>query len=194
MKVFFSKIMKDYPKKAGDMHLAWYNQGQICVSRKKSQPKIQKQNIQIHIINHICKSIWEKLLPACKREMATYANLYKKTYPGLRKRGISCYSVLLMITHSLIKHFAFHTESLEGCTEFFLQWISAHSIYQMIQMKMIKRVRYAYRLNYKIRHQNISLDTLTGDMSSICLDYSSKKRITHYISSAYLHEYHINSS
>ncbi len=199
MKIIFSKKQKDYPKKTGDLHLAWYNHGRICISRKKSQPVIQKQNIRIQVINSLCKNLWDKLLPANKKEMALYARMYKATYPGLRKRGISSYSVLLMMTHSLLNCYRFDTENPALCAEQLLQWISIHSLYQMIQMKFLKRVRYAYRLNYQVDnplHNSV--------LSMQCLHYGDRvrtavlneKRIgsTIYFPVTYLPVNHINTS
>ncbi|MBP7564328.1 MAG: hypothetical protein KA886_11130 [Candidatus Cloacimonetes bacterium] len=151
MKIHFSEKKTDYPKKCGDFQLAWYNQGQICISRKKQHPKIQKQNIHIKIMNRICKNVWFNLMPAQKREMSLYAVLFKKTWPGLRKRGISSYSVLLMIVYRLIHRYQFNTENQEACSSLLLQWISRHSLYQMIQIKILKKVNDAYLLNYRTK-------------------------------------------
>ncbi|HOD54555.1 MAG TPA: hypothetical protein PKJ08_08525 [Candidatus Cloacimonadota bacterium] len=157
MKIHFSEKKTDYPKKCGDLQLAWYNHGQICISRKKQQPKIQKQNIHIKTMNRICKNVWSNLLPAQKRDMSLYAVLFKKTWPGLRKRGISSYSVLLMIVFHLIHRYQFNTGNQEACSLQLLHWISRHSLYQMIQIKILKKVDDAYLLNYSTDDCNENL-------------------------------------
>ena len=78
MKVIFKQMKHDYPKKAGDLNLAWYAGGRTCIVRKKTKRALQKQNLSIIQINAITKSVWETLLPAFKRDLVKYAMQYKR--------------------------------------------------------------------------------------------------------------------
>lgn len=157
MKVIFKQMKHDYPKKAGDLNLAWYAGGRTCIVRKKTKRALQKQNLSIIQINAITKSVWETLLPAFKRDLAKYAMQYKREYPALRKRGISAYSVFLILIHALIKRFSLNTEKMVNCVNALSQLLSSISIYKAIRLKLIKKVRTCYQLNKLNGDESISI-------------------------------------
>ncbi|HOD55236.1 MAG TPA: hypothetical protein PKJ08_11965 [Candidatus Cloacimonadota bacterium] len=117
MKVKFKQNKHDYPKKAGDLSLAWYAGGSICISRRKTERILQKQNMSIIQINAICKMVWIDLTPGFKKDLAQYALKYKKEYPTLRKRGVSSYAVFLILIHALIKRFSLKTDDPGSCAD-----------------------------------------------------------------------------
>jgi len=157
MKVYFQHHQHDYPKQAGDIRLAWYQGGRVCVMRNyHKNHQIQKQNIQISRINAVCKALWENILPAFKKDISLYATLYKRTYPGLRKRGISSYSVMLMLVHALIRRFQLSNRDSEHLVNVIESMLQGRSLYDLIQMKLLKSVPGAYRLNYCLENDNNS--------------------------------------
>ena len=147
MKVIIKQKTHDYPKKAGDLNLAWYAGGRICIVRKKTERTLQKQNLSIIQINAITKSLWATLLPAFKRDLAKYAMRYKNEYPALRKRGVSAYSVFLIFIHALIKRFSLNFENPEICTEIIINIMENMTVKKAIILRLLKKVRYYYRLN-----------------------------------------------
>ncbi len=156
MKVYFSHHQQDYPKNIGDIRLAWYQNGQICVMRNHYKPhQIQKQNILISRINAVCKVVWVNTLSAFKKDISLYATLYKRTYPGLRKRGISSYSIMLMLVHALIRRFQLSDRDSESLIKIIEGLLKDKSLYDLIQLKLLKFVPGAYRLNYCLQNDNI---------------------------------------
>jgi len=149
MRIYFSEKPKDLPKKWGDLNLAWYQNGNVCISRKKIEHKTQLQNINIIKINQICKRLWNTLDPQFKRDMGRYAVQYKKEYPALRKRGVSAYSVFLIVIYGLIRRFYLRTEELEKCISMFEQLLQNISVFKLIRIKILKPVTRGYRLNHK---------------------------------------------
>ncbi|MBP7563267.1 MAG: hypothetical protein KA886_05705 [Candidatus Cloacimonetes bacterium] len=147
MKVIIKQKTHDYPKKAGDLNLAWYAGGRICIVRKKTERAIQKQNLSIIQINAITKSLWATLLPAFKQDLARYAIQYKKEYPALRKRGVSAYSVFLIFIHALIKRFSLNFDNREICTEIIIHIMENMTVKKAITLRLLKKVRYYYKLN-----------------------------------------------
>lgn len=147
MKVFFKKKKHDYPKRAGDLALAWYAGGNVCIVRKKVKRELQKQNLSIIQINAISRMVWDGLTPPYKKDLAQYALLYKKEYPGLRKRGISSYAVFLMITHALIRRFSFNIENTVLCAELLKRLLADMSVKKAVELKILKRVSMYYQLN-----------------------------------------------
>jgi len=147
MKVQFKQKALDYPKKSGDLNLAWYAGGRICIVRKKTERALQKQNLSIIQINAITKAVWETLNPSFKQDLARYAVRYKKEYPTLRKRGVSAYAVFLILIHALIKRFSLNTDNDLQCIKTLITILANLSIYQAIRLKLLKRVRACYQLN-----------------------------------------------
>ncbi|HOD55332.1 MAG TPA: hypothetical protein PKJ08_12465, partial [Candidatus Cloacimonadota bacterium] len=147
MRIYFSEKVRDFPKKAGDLHLAWYQNGRICISRKLKQHQMQVQNFHIIQVNQITKAVWETLNLNFRRDLARYASQYKKTYPGLRKRGISAYSAFLIVIHALVRRFGFDVSHQENAIAIFEKLLDQISVYKLIQLKILKEVRYAYRFN-----------------------------------------------
>jgi len=148
MKVIMSKRQHDFPKKIGDLNLAWYQQGRVCVSRKQIQRSLQKQNMTIIQINQITKTLWQTLNPHFKKDLALYALNYKKEYPGLRKRGISSYAVFLMIVHGLIRRFSISYENQTACIFILEKILSPLSVTKAVQLKLLKWVKGNYRMNH----------------------------------------------
>ncbi len=163
MRIYFSEKVRDFPKKAGELHLAWYQNGKICISRNLKQHQMQAQNFNIIQVNQITKAVWETLNLNFRRDLARYASQYKKTYPGLRKRGISAYSAFLMVVHSLIRRFGIDLGHQEKTVAIFKRLLDQMSVYKLIQLKILKTVRYAYRLNQlnsndlKLTYQDMGL-------------------------------------
>ena len=150
MKVYFQHHHHDFPKQTGDIRLAWYQEGRVCVMRNYRQThQLQTQNLQISRINAVCKALWENILPAFKKDLSQYASAYKKTYPGLRKRGISSYSVMLMLVHALIRRFQLSDRDTEHLVNIIESMLQGRSLYDLIQMRLLKSVPGAYQLNYK---------------------------------------------
>jgi len=149
MKVIMKENQHDFPKKIGDLSLAWYRQGRICISRKQNHRSLQKQNISLIQINQITKTLWQTLHPHFKKDMALYALQYKKKYPGLRKRGISSYAVFLMIIHALIKRFSIAYENQDIGLAILKNLISVLSVKKAVQLKLLKIVRDYYQLNHE---------------------------------------------
>jgi len=149
MRVFFKKKVHDYPKQAGDCYLAWYNQGKNCILKKKPVFVCKAQHIKIQVINQISVKLWTEQGHKFKRDMAEYARQYKLTYPGLRKRGVSAYSIFLKITHALIKRFslAFLEESL--LTDTLRVLLKGLSVYKCVLIKLLNKVPGIYRFNHK---------------------------------------------
>jgi len=149
MKVIMKDKQHDFPKKIGDLNLAWYQQGRICVSRKKNPRSLQKQNMSIIQINQITKALWESLHPHFKKDLAFYALQYKKDYPGLRKRGISSYAVFLIIVHALIKRFSIAYENQDDCLAILQKLISPLSVKKAVEIRLLKPVMGYYQLNHR---------------------------------------------
>ncbi len=147
MRVFFSEKVKDFPKKAGDLHLAWYQNGNICISRVLKQHKIQTQNFNIIQVNQITRAVWEGLSSSFKRDMAEYARLYKRDYPTLRKRGVSAYSVFLMVIHGIIKRFTLVTDNIDKCISLFEKLLHKMSVLKLIRIRILRPVSMCHRLN-----------------------------------------------
>jgi len=148
MRVYFDqKRQNDYPKRAGEMNLAWYNQGQICIYRKKTHHEMQAQNIYIRDINQMVHGLWQELSLRSKRDLQAYALQYKKRYPSLRKRGNNAYSVFLMICHSLIRKYQLSQMSQTLMTEQLRQLLTSMSIYKLVMQGILKVVKFAYQFN-----------------------------------------------
>ncbi len=154
MKVFFKNKRTDYPKKLGDCQLAWYQQGQICIMRKKTIPAFQKQNMNIIQVNRVTRSIWTQLSDLFKRDLSIYALRYKLSWPSLRKRGVSAYSIMLMITHALIRRFGLDTAQTENCSLLLIKMLEKYNIVQLIALKILKPVPKAYQLNQPLIRQD----------------------------------------
>ncbi|HPM00650.1 MAG TPA: hypothetical protein PK816_00725 [Candidatus Cloacimonadota bacterium] len=148
MRIYFSEKVTDFPKKVGDLHLAWYQNGKICISRNLKSYKMQVQNFNIVQVNQITKAVWDTLNISFRKDLAQYAVQYKKTYPGLRKRGISAYSTFLIVVHSLIKRFGIDTSYQENAIAIFKRILNQVSVYKLVQLKILKSMRFAYRLNH----------------------------------------------
>jgi hypothetical protein len=156
MRVFFKQNHHhDYPKRAGEMNLAWYNQGKICIYRKKTSHEMQAQNLYIKAMNQVVHDLWKTLSFKSKRELQTYAQLYKKRYPSLRKRGNNAYSIFLMICHSLIRKYQLHQLAPIGLTTQLKQMLAVLSLYKMVLQGVLKVVKYAYRLNNSLLGREI---------------------------------------
>ncbi|HOD53576.1 MAG TPA: hypothetical protein PKJ08_03515 [Candidatus Cloacimonadota bacterium] len=164
MKVIMKENQHDFPKKIGDLSLAWYQQGRICVSRKQNPRSLQKQNINLIQINQITKTLWQTLHPHFKKDMALYALQYKKKYPGLRKRGISSYAVFLMIIHALIKRFSIAYENQDVGLAILKNLISVLSVKKAVQLKLLKIVRDDYQLNHEATLYSAKNDYQSGDI------------------------------
>jgi len=153
MKVIFKHKEHDYPKKTGDINLAWYACGSVCVVRRKTERSLQKQNLSIIQINAICKLIWEDLNPLFKKDLALYALKYKKKYPSLRKRGISSYAVFLMIIHALIKRFSLQIENQLLCVAILKRLLERLSVKKAVQLRLLKPVMKYYQFNHCIQYE-----------------------------------------
>jgi len=147
MKVMFKQQNHDYPKHIGDLNLAWYAGGRICIARTKTKRSLQTQNFSIIKINSISKSLWEGLHARFKNDLAHYAKRYKIKYPILRKRGISSYAVFLMLIHTLIKRYSLNTENSLLSTHLLQLLLQKMSVKQAILQKLLKPVPYDYQLN-----------------------------------------------
>ncbi len=156
MIVFMNKHQHDYPKKIGYLHVAWYQQGRICVSRKLNHRNLQTQNISIIQINQIAKELWQGLNLHFKKDLAGYALKYKKEYPVLRKRGISSYSVFLMLVHALLKRFSIAYENLSHCLLTLQSVLNHLSVCRAIQLKLIKPVKAYHLLNHPAGYDVVS--------------------------------------
>ncbi len=164
MKVMMKDKQHDFPKKIGDMNLAWYQQGLICVSRKQTPRTLQKQNMSIIQINQITKALWQTLNPHFKKDLALYALQYKKDYPGLRKRGISSYAVFLMIVHALIKRFSIAYENQNDCLAILQKLISPLSVKKAVEIWLLKVVRDYYQLNHQAEACYFKRESQTCDI------------------------------
>jgi len=149
MKVFFKQKKHDYPKKVGDLSLAWYAGGNVCIVRRKADRLLQKQNLSIIQINQITRMIWEKLAHPFKKDLAKYAHLYKKQYPGLRKRGISSYAVFLMISHSLVRRFSLNISDSAYCSDLLIAFLKNMTVKKAIDLRLLKKVNRYYCLNHE---------------------------------------------
>jgi len=148
MRVLFKQnIHHDYPKKLEEMSLAWYNQGRICICRKKTEHIIQKQNLYIGQMNIIIRQIWLELPNSYRKDLKEYAAAYKKRYPALRKRGNNAYSSFLMICHGLIKKYALSEEESDFVYHDLKCLLSVSSVLELIRKGLLRPVKYAYRLN-----------------------------------------------
>jgi len=163
----------DFPKKIGDMNLAWYQQGRICVSRKQTPRTLQKQNMSIIQINQMTKALWQTLHPHFKKDLAFYALQYKKDYPGLRKRGISSYAVFLMIVNALIKRFSIAYENQKKCMIIIETLLSTLSVRRSVQLRLLKPVKACYKLIHCAGHS--SDDSPTEFCDIITHDYDQKQ-------------------
>ena len=151
MRVYFNqKRQHDYPKRAGEMSLAWYQKGQICIYRKKVPHEMQAQNLYIREINQVVHGLWQELRLRSKRDLQAYAFQYKKRYPSLRKRGNNAYSIFLMICHSLIRIFQLNQYSQTGLTERLKDILESVSIYKLVLQGILKVVIHAYRFNHAL--------------------------------------------
>jgi len=173
MKVNMKDKQHDFPKKIGDMNLAWYQQGRICVSRKQTPRTLQKQNMSIIQINQMTKALWQTLHPHFKKDLAFYALQYKKDYPGLRKRGISSYAVFLMIVNALIKRFSIAYENQKKCMIIIETLLSTLSVRRSVQLRLLKPVKACYKLIHCAGHS--SDDSPTEFCDIITHDYDQKQ-------------------
>ncbi len=148
MRIYFTESVKDFPKKAGDLHLAWYQNGRVCISRALKSHQMQTQNFNIIKVNQITKAVWDKLDLSFKKDLARYAEHYKKAYPNLRKRGISAYSAFLMVIHVLIRRFAIDTSHHANTIVLFERLLDQVTVYKLIQLRILKKVKTAYRLRH----------------------------------------------
>ncbi len=148
MRVFFKKKVHDYPKMSGDYYLAWYNQGKICILKKKPVFVCKAQHVKIKTVNRISQRLWAELSHKFKNDMALYARQYKITYPGLRKRGISAYSIFLKITHGLIRRFSLEALSESLLTDTLKDLLYGLSVHRCVQIKLLNRVPGVYQLNH----------------------------------------------
>jgi len=153
MKVFWNKKVHDFPKRSGDACLAWYNQGQVCILRKRPIFNWKAQHLKIKEINLICLTLWSEQSDGFKRDMKKYAKLFKTTYPGLRKRGVSAYSIFLILIHALIKRFSLNDISSDLLRSVLRKLLDSLSVFKAIQIRLLKRVPNAYRLNYKSQNK-----------------------------------------
>jgi len=140
MKVIFNQKKHDYPKKINDVNLAWYQQGHICVMRNLKPHIMQEQNHKIKIINKVTKQLWDILSKPFKKDLALYAIAYKKSYPGLRKRGISSYGIMLMIVHALIKRFSLSVLNHEKLFDILYGLFSHLSVYKAVKLNLLRKV------------------------------------------------------
>ncbi len=148
MKVYFNqKHQHDYPKHKEGMMLAWYNQGKVCIVRKRVNHLMQTQNFYIREVNQVVHALWIELSIKRKREIQAYALLYKKRYPSLRKRGNNAYSIFLKICHSLIR--LYHLDSFfpNDLTNQLRQLFSSLSIYKLVLKGILRFVRDSYKFN-----------------------------------------------
>jgi hypothetical protein len=178
MRVYFSDSVKDFPKKAGDLHLAWYQNGRICISRVLKDHHMQPQNFNIIQVNQITRAVWDRLSNPFKKDLAEYARRYKIQYPNLRKRGVSAYSVFLMVIHGLIRRFSIKTADAEKCSVVFDQLLLKMSVFKLIEFKILKPVRMSYQLNQEnwiniFIFKKTSINDLAGNNTLdnyICID------------------------
>ncbi len=147
MKVKLKQKKHDYPKKAGELSLAWYAGGRICISRRKTDRHLQKQNLSIIQINAISKMLWNDIAPCFKKDLAQYALRYKKEYPTLRKRGVSSYAVFLILIHALIKRFSLKTDNPEYCSYVLKCLLEELSVKKAVIMKLLRVVSAYCQLN-----------------------------------------------
>jgi len=155
MKVYFKQKKHDFPKKLEGMSLSWYNQGRICIAKRKACPELQKQNINLIKINRVSKSIWTILSPGLKKDMAKYSQKYREKYPVLRKRGISSYSAFLMIIHALVKRFYLQGETETALQRKLMALTEKLTVYACVCLHLLKKVDGAYRLNKSIKEMEI---------------------------------------
>jgi hypothetical protein len=148
MRIYFSEKPKDLPKKWGDLHLAWYQNGRVCISRVLKAHQMQSQNFNIIQVNQITRAVWDRLCNPFKKDLTEYAKRYKTEYPSLRKRGISAYSVFLMVIHGLIRRFSIMTTDAKKCISLFEQLLQNISVFKLIRIKILKPVSMGYRLNH----------------------------------------------
>ncbi len=160
MKVFFKKPTHDFPKKAGELNLAWYNHGKVCIVRKLKEYHLQTQNIKIQEINTITKKLWENLSCSFKKDLALYAKAYKKRYPGLRKRGISSYSIMLQIVHALIKRFLLQQSNRVLLYDILSDIVGHLSVYKAVKLRLLRKVLGVYHLNHTALIESENIKTL----------------------------------
>jgi len=79
--------------------------------------------------------------------MAEYARLYKRDYPTLRKRGVSAYSVFLMVIHGIIKRFTLVTDNIDKCISLFEKLLHKMSVLKLIRIRILRPVSMCHRLN-----------------------------------------------
>ncbi|HOD55273.1 MAG TPA: hypothetical protein PKJ08_12160, partial [Candidatus Cloacimonadota bacterium] len=104
-------------------------------------------NFNIIQVNQITRAVWDRLSKPFMRDLAEYARRYKIEYPNLRKRGVSAYSVFLMVIHGLIRRFSIKTADAEKCSVVFDQLLLKMSVFKLIEFKILKPVRMSYQLN-----------------------------------------------
>ncbi len=148
MKVFFNQKKHDYPKKINDVNLAWYQQGRICIMRNLRPHIMQEQNNKIKIVNKVSRQLWDVISKSFKKDLALYALAYKKTYPGLRKRGISSYGIMLMLVHGLIKRFSLQSLSEVSLYETVLKLISHLTVYKSVKLNLLRKLVSIHSLNH----------------------------------------------
>ncbi len=169
MKVNFKQnYQQDYPKRYGDMSLAWYRQGQICVIRQIKEHKRQPQNIYIREINAVVHLIWQNLSIKVKKELQEYACSYKRRYPLLRKRGNNAYSVFLVICHTLIKKYQLSQLTRTEMASQLKVLLSSLSVYQLVLCGVLKLVKMVYQLHQSIytEKENLLLNQNCGRIIS----------------------------
>ncbi len=172
MKVIFNHKVHDYPKRHGDLKLAWYGNGNFCIVRKQTKRQIQQQNLSIIQINRISKVLWDELDNHFKKDLARYARMYKQEYPSLRKRGISSYSCFLMIVHALIKRFSLNSENEHLCINVLKRLLHGLSVFKAISLKLIKSVKASYKLNRCNAYQIMN----NKEMSELSDEHNGLKR------------------
>jgi len=147
MKVVFNQKQHDFPKRSGELNLAWYSGGQVCIVRKKTDRQLQKQNMSIIRINRLCKGLWDGLDLHFKQDLSLYAQRYKIECPVLRNRGVSSYAVFLMLVHALIKRFSLKTDDHEKSLKLLSSLLCDMSVDKAVQYRFLKVVSKYYQLN-----------------------------------------------
>ncbi|MBP7562678.1 MAG: hypothetical protein KA886_02725 [Candidatus Cloacimonetes bacterium] len=185
MKVKLNQKSHDYPKKTGDLNLAWYHQGRICISRKQKQRSLQQQNINIILVNQLSKALWQDLNPVFKKDFVIYAKRYKHKYPCLRKRGVSSYAVFLILIHALIKCYAIICTNQAECLIILKKLLLRLSVKKAIKIKLMKPVNAYYQLNHFNENNPVSYDELLKSslyLASNNIEYSKKQYFTPSVS------------
>ncbi len=148
MRVYFSETNFDFPKKINDLRVAWFREGRICISRNYKKKEMQVQNYRIIQMNAMIKMLYGELSAGFKKDMGRYTQMYKIRYPHLRKRGMSAYSVFLMLVYAIVHRFGLNDRSVDEMKEILSSLIKNLSVAECVRLKLLAVVKGYYILNY----------------------------------------------